>query len=151
LTKNQLKNQATMRSKLKRKEILRPSRVFSAEVKKQVVSDIERGKCTVKQVCDELLVSHTSVYRWIAKYSRYLHQNKLLVVQDKSEEYQTKQLLKRVQELEATLGRKQMELDLLAKVIDMANVEYKTDLKKSFSKIASNGSRSTEGSSPATK
>jgi len=32
--------------------------------------------------------------------------------------------------LEAALGRKQMELDLLNKIIDLANEEYKTDFKK---------------------
>jgi transposase-like protein len=140
-----------MRSKLTRKESLRPPRVFSEQVKKQIVQDIERGKCSVKQACDELLVSHTSIYRWIARFSRYLHQNKRLVVEDKSEEYQTKQLLIRVRELEAALGRKQMELDLLTKVIDLANTEYKTDLKKSFSRIASNGSGSTKESGTSIK
>lgn len=140
-----------MRSNLIRKESLRPIRVFSEQIKRQVIQDIERGKCSVKQACDELLVSHTSIYRWIAQYSRYLHQNKRLVVEDKSEEYQTKQMLIRVQELEAALGRKQMELDLLNKVIDLANTEYKTDLKKSYSRTASSGSGSTKDSGTTTK
>jgi len=72
-------------------------------------------------------------------------------VEDKSEEYQTKQMLIRVQELEAALGRKQMELDLLNKVIDLANTEYKTDLKKSYSRTASSGSGSTKDSGTTTK
>lgn len=128
-----------MKAKLIKKESLRQPRVFSDQVKRQIVKDIESGKCSVKQARDELLVSYTSVYKWIGIYSRYLHQNKRLVVEDKSEAYQTKQMLKRIQELEAALGRKQMELDLMTKVIDLANAEYKTDLKKNFSKTVSNG------------
>jgi transposase len=139
-----------MNSKLTKKGSIRQCRVFSTQIKKQVVQDIEAGKCTVQQACDELLVSHTSIYRWIGKFSRYLHKNKRLIVEDKSEAYQTKQLLQKVQELEAALGRKQMELDLLNKVLDLANTEYGIDLKKNFSKAALNGSGSPKGPNTAT-
>ena len=67
-------------------------------------------------------------------------------MEDKSEAYRTKELEKRIQELEAALGRKQMELDLLNKVIDLADEAYQTDLKKSLSKKVSSGSGSPKGS-----
>ena len=105
-----------------------------------MVKDIENGKCSVTQASKELCVSITSIYRWIGRYSRYLQNNKRLVVEDKSEAYQSEQLRKKILELEAALGRKQMELDLVNKVLDLASEEYKTDLKKSFLKTASNGS-----------
>lgn len=55
-------------------------------------------------------------------------------MEDKSEVSKTKELEKRLQEAEAALGRKQMELDLLNKMIEIAGEDLKIDLKKSFSK-----------------
>ena len=140
-----------MKSKAKISKTFRQQRVFSEEIKKQVVRDIERGKCSVTQAKEELGVSEQSIYNWIKHYSRYLHSNKRLVVEDKSEAYRTRELEKRIHELEAALGRKQMEIDLLSKVIELADEEYQTDLKKNLSKKVSNGSGSPKGSSISTK
>ena len=131
-----------MKPKLVKKESLRQTRTFSEQVKRDLVKDIESGRCSVLQASKELTVSATSVYRWIGRYSRYLQNNKRLVVEDKSEAYQTEQLRKKILELEAALGRKQMELDLINKVVDLASEEYKTDLKKSFLKTVLSGSGS---------
>lgn len=140
-----------MKSQTRKIKTLRQQRVFSEEIKKQVVRDIERGKCSVTQAQEELGVCKQSIYNWIEHYSRYLQSNKRLVVEDKSEAYRTRELEKRIHELEAALGRKQMEIDLLSKVIELANEEYQTDLKKNLSKEASNGSGSPKGSSISTK
>ena len=50
-----------------------------------------------------------------------------MVVEDQSEAYRSQELEKRIKDLEAALGRKQMEVDFLSKIIDLANQEYKTD------------------------
>ncbi len=140
-----------MKPKLAKKETLRQARIFSEQVKRELVKDIESGKCSVSQASKELSVSITSVYRWIGRYSRYLQNNKRLVVEDKSEAYQSEQLRKKILELEAALGRKQMELDLINKVVDLASEEYKTDLKKSFLKTVLSGSGSPKDQDISTK
>jgi transposase len=122
----------------------RQVRIFSEEIRKQTVKDIETGKCSVGQACRELAVSDSAIYKWINKYSRYLIKNRKMVVEDQSEAYRTKELEARIKELEAALGRKQMELDILNKVIDIANQEYKTDLKKNSQKKQSKSSGSNE-------
>ncbi len=119
---------------MEKKTQLRPKKYFSEAVKKQVVKDIEQGLCTVLRASQELCVHQTTIYPWIYKYSRYLQRNRIMVVQEKSEAYQSKELEKRIQELEASLGRKQLEIELLNKVIELANDEYKTDLKKNLQK-----------------
>jgi transposase-like protein len=134
-----------MKTKYGKKKSLKQHRIFSEAVKKQTVCDIEQGKCTVLEASRELQVSDQSIYNWIYRYSRYLQKNKLLVVEDKSEAYRSKELEKQIRELEAALGRKQMELELLNKIIDLANEEYKADLKKNFSNQPSSGSESTKG------
>lgn len=140
-----------MKPKLVKKENLRQARIFSEQVKRDLVKDIESGKCSVSEASNELNVSLTSVYKWIGRYSRYLQNNKRLVVEDKSEAYQSEQLRKKILELEAALGRKQMELDLINKVVDLASEEYKTDLKKSFLKTALSGSGSPKDLGISTK
>lgn len=112
---------------------------YSEAVKKQTVKDIEQGKCTVLEASRELNASVTSVYVWVHKYSGYLQKNKKLVVEDKSESYQTKVLESKLREVEAALGRKQMELDFLNKLIELAGAELRMDLKKSFYIPALNG------------
>jgi transposase-like protein len=128
---------------MKKKTSLRQRKVFSETVRKQVVKDIEIGKFTVLEASRELSVSDKSIYSWIHRYSRYLKKNKVLVVEEKSEAYKSKQLQEQIRELEATVGRKQMEIDLLNKVIELAGEEYHTDLKKNFSKRPLSGSGST--------
>jgi transposase len=107
-------------------------RHFSEEIRRQTVSDIESGKCSVTQAGRELGVSVQSIYKWIYKYSRYLVKNKVMVVENQSEGYRTKELEAKIKELEAALGRKSMENDFLEKIIDLANAELGTDLKKNF-------------------
>jgi transposase len=121
------------------RKIKRQNRIFSEEVKKQVVRDIEKGKCTVTQATRELSVSTTSIYKWMYKYSVYLHKDRVLVVANKSEAYRSNDLQKRITELEAALGRKQMEIDLLNKVLELAGKEQNVDLKKNFLSQLSNG------------
>ena len=140
-----------MKKKYRKISTLRQHRVFSKEVKKQIVRDIEKGKCTVLEASRELMVSDQSIYNWIYRYSLYLQKNKVLVVENKSEVYRSKKLEQRILELEAALGRKQMEIDLLEKVIDLASESYHTDLKKSLLSQASNGSGSTKAKNTGTK
>ncbi len=127
-------------AKPEQKSSLRQVKQFSEAVKRQAVKDIEQGKCTVLEASRELLVSVQSVYLWVYKYSGYLQKNKVLIVEDKSESYQTKVLEAKLRQAEAALGRKQMELDLLNKLIELAGAELGVDLKKNFSNPASNGS-----------
>lgn len=140
-----------MQAKPIQKAILRPRRLFSEEIKKKVVKDIESGLSTALQASRELSVHYGTVYTWIYKYSRYLKKNSVMVVEDKSESYRTKELEKRLKEAEAALGRKQMEIDFLNKLIDFANEEFKTDIKKNLPKEFSPGSRSIKGKSTGTK
>jgi putative aminopeptidase FrvX len=73
-----------------------------------------------------------------------LQKQRLLVVENKSEAMRSKELLKRITELEAALGRKQMEVDLLNKVLELASKEYKLDLKKNILNQLSNGTEDTK-------
>jgi transposase-like protein len=127
-----------------KKEFIKQKIYFSESIKKQTVADIEKGKASVLQASRELNVAEQTIYNWIYRYSRHLQKNKILVVEEKSESYRTKQLEDRVKDLEAALGRKQLEVELLNKIIEVAGEEYKADIKKNFSKQRFNGSAPTK-------
>lgn len=131
---------------MEKKFSLRPNRVFSDALKKKTVRDIETGKASVLAVAREYDVSFQAVYGWVKKYSRHLVSSKTMVVQMDSEAYKTKELEKKIQELEAALGRKQLEIDFLNKLIDKGKEELGVDLKKKLSTPPSSGSGSTKDS-----
>jgi len=140
-----------MNKRLQKKSSLSQHRTFSMAIRRQTVKDIEDGKCSVLEASRELSVTVSAVYKWVHLYSRYLSKNKVMVVEDKSEAYRSKELERRLKEAEAALGRKQMEIDFLNKLIEFANEEFKTDLKKNLLNGPSPGSKSTKGKSTGTK
>ena len=72
-------------------------------------------------------------------------------MQEESELYKSKQLEQRLKELEAIVGRKQMEIDFLNKLIELAGDELGVDLKKNMSNPALRGSINTEAKNTDTK
>lgn len=124
---------------------LKPRRIFSDKLKKKIVKDIEQGKVNVSGASREYEVSQVAVYKWLKKYSAHLHPSTTLVVQMDSEQYRSKELEKKISELEAALGRKQMEIDYLNKLIEIAGKDIGIDLKKNISMPASVGTGKTKG------
>lgn len=129
---------------------LKQVRLFSEPVKRQVVQDVEAGKATVRNASRELGVAEQTIYRWLNKYSRHLQSSKRIVIEMESEAYKSKELEKRIQELEAALGRKQLEIDFLNKMIEIGKEELGIDLKKKFSTPPFTGS-AQKNSSTGTK
>jgi transposase len=123
---------------------LRLRRIFSQDLKIQVVRDLEKGRVSIAGVVREYDICRASVYNWLNKYSRHLHSNHPIVMQKDSEAYKSKELEKKVRELEAALGRKQMEIDFLNQMIEQGKKELGIDLKKKFSTPPSTGSSKTE-------
>lgn len=117
---------------MSKKISLQQQRIFSDSLKRKLVGDIEKGKATVLQISREYSVSSPSVYRWLNKYSRHLQRGKTLVMQMDSEAYKTKELEKKILELQAALGRKQMEIDFLNEMIAQGKRQLGIDLKKKY-------------------
>ena len=126
-------------AKASEKVSLRQRRIFSDKLKRKVVKDIEQGKVNVLGVSREYQVSTVSLYKWLKKYSSHLHPSTTLVMQMDSEQYRSKELEKKVAELEAALGRKQLEIEYLNTLIEIAGKDMGADLKKNTSMPASVG------------
>jgi len=120
----------------------RQRRVFSEDLKRKIVKEIEQGKANIATVCREYSVSDVSVYKWLHKYSSYLQKGVKVVMELNSEGYRSKELEKRVKDLEAAVGRKQLEVEFLNKLIEIANEQLGIDIKNKSFTPPSTGSES---------
>jgi transposase len=126
-----------LESKKSTKLNIRQRRIFSEEFKREKVQELNAGlysisSCGSPPVCKLWGVSAPSVYQWIYQYSPQHTKGTTMVIQKESEAQRTSQLLVQVAELERRLGQKQMQLDYLEKLVELASKEYDIDLKKNF-------------------
>lgn len=124
-----------------KKTALRVQRVFSEELRKELVARIESGHLSVAQAMRDYDVSGQSIYNWLNKYSRNLKRGTRIVMEKDSVEKSISDLQRQIRELEAALGRKTLESDLYKTIVDLASKEFKTDLKKNYGKGLSNNSK----------
>lgn len=130
------------------KKYLRQQRQFSPNLRKHIVGLIETGKLSVSAASREYMVSVTSIYRWIHRYSTYNKKGAVLVVDKDSQSEKLKQMQQRIAELEQAVGHKQMQIDYYEKFIEIASDEVGHDLKKKYGSAASSGSSKTKKPSP---
>ena len=117
----------------------RPCRYFSLDFKKKIVNEIETKRIAIKDVASIYDVSRNSIYSWLYKYSKNYEKGAKMVLELESEAERTKFLMKKVAELERTLGQKTLQIDFLNKVIDICSEELGYDIKKKASTTLSNG------------
>lgn len=122
---------------------LRPQRTFTEEFKKARVKEYETGEFTVNEISCLYSIRTTVIYRWIHKYSVYNKKKIRVVEMEESSTKKISELTKRIGELERMLGQKQIKIDLLEKMIELAREELGVDVKKNFSTPASTGSGKT--------
>ena len=116
---------------------------FSDQIKRQAVADFRSGKHTVLELTKLYHCHHQTIYRWIYKYSP-VDSPKINVVQmSESTDQKVKNLQARISELERMVGQKQIKVDFLEKMIDLAETEYDLDVKKNSSSKPSSGSGRT--------
>lgn len=107
------------------------NRRFSTAFKKEKVGLIDQGKLSVKELSDIYEVSHTAVYKWIKKFSQTARDERI-VVEKVSEAQKNIELLKRISELERSIGKKQLELDYYKAIVELISAEAGEDLKKKY-------------------
>jgi len=77
-------------------------------------------------------VSHTAIYKWIRKYSKYAGKNERIVVEKESEGEKNLALMGKIAELERLLGQKQIEVEYLNKVLEYGLELTEVDIKKKY-------------------
>tara|TARA_R110002012_G_C11575000_1_gene604781 strand:- start:873 stop:1271 length:399 start_codon:yes stop_codon:yes gene_type:complete len=122
---------------------IRKYRNYSLEFKKQLVSEFESGKFSVPQLSKLHGVANQQIYQWIYKFSTFNEKGFRVVEMKDSSTKKMKALEARVKELESAVGRKQIKIDYLEKMMDIAKEELNIDIKKNFSTPQSTGLEKT--------
>ena len=121
----------------------RQNRFFNETFKRTKVSEIDRNILSIAELCKEHQVSRSAVYKWIYKYSVMRKQENKLVLEPESETKKVLLLKQEVSELQRVIGEKQLKMDFLEKVIELAEKEYGFDIKKKFTGKPSSGTGQT--------
>ncbi len=126
-------------SSLTNKYCPRQRRIFSTELKKKLVEEIEHKRIKVKDVISLYKVSSSAVYRWLQGYSTMKVAGVTMVLETESKESKLEKLYNRIGELERMLGKKQMEIEFKDKVIELCSEELGYDVKKKVTTMRSSG------------
>lgn len=129
---------------LKNGKQLRTLRNFSEDFKLKIIKEYESGKHSVSELGKIYNLSRTLIYNWIYKYSKYNKKNIKVVEMKDSQQNKIKELEAKVKELERAVGQKQMGIDYLEKMIELAKEEFDIDIKKSSNTQPSGGSKTTK-------
>lgn len=123
---------------------LRKRRRYTDEFKQELVRLFESGKFSVIQMERLYGVSNASIYDWIYKFSTFNEKSYRVVEMKESSSKKLQELEAKVKELEQIVGRKQIMIDYLNKMMDIAKDEYDIDIKKNFATPPSTGLEKTK-------
>ena len=123
---------------------IRKKRFFSEEFKKHIVKEFESGQYSVLQLEKLFKVNNKSIYQWIYKYSTFNEQSFRIIEMEESSSKKLKSLEGQVRELQQAVGMKQMYIDYLEKMMDIAKDELNIDIRKNYGTPQSTTSESTK-------
>ena len=105
--------------------------IYSEAFKRQVVSEFERGLFTKAELRRRYnILDNSCISRWLKKYGKFTYEDKLTTGRPMKDPQQ-----QRIKELEAQLAKKEEELKVFKRFIEIAERELKIDIvKKSGSK-----------------
>lgn len=121
-------------------KLIKKRRTYSEEFKKLIVKEFESGKFSVLELSRLHQIRFNVIYRWIYKYSPLNDQGQRIVEMAKSSTQKLKELEKKIKDLEQIVGQKQIKIDYLEKMIDIAKDELDIDIKKNSDTPQSSGS-----------
>jgi len=126
------------------KESVRAIR-YSISFRQKVVREIEEEGLTILAARRRYGIggSHT-IERWIRKFGKHHLLGKIVRIETMEEKDQIKKMQEEILKLKLALADSLMAQKCLEAVIEEANKEYETDLKKSF---GSDASKDSKGSS----
>ena len=123
---------------------IRKQREFSEEFKRSIVDAFERGEFSVYQLSKLYGIANPLIYNWIYKFSTFNEKGCRIVEMKDSQQNKLKELSKKVKELEQIVGQKQIAIDYLEKMIELAKTDLNIDLKKNYNSKPSAGSNATK-------
>lgn len=108
----------------------RRMRTFSTALKQKLVREIEHKKSTIAQIGRQYEVRENTVSKWLKTYGMDKTPKVRTIVELESDTVKMLNYQKKIAELEQLLGQKQVVIEFQNKMIDLAEEEYKIDIKK---------------------
>ena len=130
-----------MKANLKK---LRKRRVFADEFKQSLVKEFDTGQFSVNELCRLHGIANSAIYRWIYKFSTFNQKGYRIIEMKESSNKKLKELEQKVKDLEQIVGKKQIMIDYLEKMMEIAKDELDIDIKKNFNTSQSAGSGKTK-------
>ena len=125
-----------MKANLRR---IKKNRVYSDEFKQEIVNLFESGTHSVYQLEKLYGLSNPMIYRWIYKFSTFNEKGQRVVEMKESNTQKLKELEQKIKSLEQIVGQKQIQIEYLEKMIDIAKDELNIDIKKNSNTPQSSG------------
>jgi transposase-like protein len=123
--------------------VIRTPRKFTEDFKRQVVKEYESGMFSVRQLGRLYGLANQQIYNWIYKFSTFNEKGYRIVESKDSSANKLKEMEERIKELERSIGQKQIKIDFLEKMIDIAKTDLNIDIKKNYDTSQSAGSGKT--------
>jgi transposase-like protein len=130
-----------MRANVKK---LRKRRVFTDEFKQSLVKEFDTGQFSVNELCRLHGIANSAIYRWIYKFSTFNQKGYRIIEMKDSSKKKLKDLEQKIKNLEQIVGQKQIMIDYLEKMMEIAKDELDIDIKKNFNTSQSTGSGKTK-------
>ena len=100
-------------------------RRFSEDLRERIVEQIENGTMSIAETAREYGTNKSTVKNWLSEYGRFRPKHDIVEVVMKDEK-------EKIAELQKALADAHLKLRIYDKIIEYANKEYKTDLKKNI-------------------
>jgi transposase len=114
---------------------------YSISFKQKVVREIEEEGIGIMAIKRRYGIGGGyTVNKWIQQFGKNHLLNKIVRVEMKGEKDRTKELEKEIKKLKQALADAYLAKDCAEKIIELANEEYQTDLKKNFGQEESKNS-----------
>jgi transposase len=114
---------------------------YSISFRQKVVREIEEEGLTIEAAKRRYGIGGgQTIQRWMRKFGKYHLLEKIIRIESMEEKDKVKKMQDEIRKLKEALADSMMAQKCLEAVIQEANKEYKTDLKKSFGSDASKDS-----------
>ena len=123
---------------------IRKLRNYSLEFKKSIVASFEKGEFSIPQLEKLYGIGNANIYNWVYKFSTFNEKGCRIVEMKNSNQEKLKELSDKVKELEQIVGQKQIAIEYLEKMIELAKTELDIDIKKNYSFPPSTGLKPTK-------
>ena len=110
----------------------------------KIVREYESGQYSVSELGIIYDIASQNIYEWIYKYSNYNKKSIQVVEMKDSQADKLKRMEARIKQLERAVGQKQMNIDYLEKMIELAKEHYDIDIKKNSNNLHYGGSKTTD-------